>query len=152
MEMAEAAFAQHQPGPGLAPAPSSVRMAFLIAMPDPAHPHPYPPPHSHQHNFSTSSATDSGGRPSISSSSEKGKERDPSPTVFTRQVVDEDPELPYLEFGIAEVPVRPSGAESSTVENEQVCAEHSENESEDKRGNGRESSQALSGQPGRRTS
>lgn len=97
MELAEAAFAQNAHDAGARPA--SVRMAILIAMPDPAHPHPHPHPYPAPRSSSFSS-----GRPSTSS--EKGKERDSSSSNFMHRTIDEEPELPYLEFGIADVPVR----------------------------------------------
>lgn len=105
MELAEAAFAQNAHDSGASPA--SVRMAFLIAMPDPAHPHPHPYPAPRSSSFSS-------GRPSTSS--EKGKERDSSSSAFMHRTVDEEPELPYLEFGIADVPVRASRGDTAARE------------------------------------
>lgn len=105
MELAEAAFAQNAHETGERPA--SVRMAFLIAMPDPAHPHPHPYPAPRSSSFSS-------GRPSTSS--EKGKERDSSSSAFMHRTLDEEPELPYLEFGIADVPVRPPRGHTSACE------------------------------------
>lgn len=105
MELAEAAFAQNAHDSGASPA--SVRMAFLIAMPDPAHPHPHPYPAPRSSSFSS-------GRPSTSS--EKGKERDSSSSAFMHRTLDEEPELPYLEFGIADVPVRPPRGHTSACE------------------------------------
>jgi len=96
MELAEAAFNQNAHEAGHRPA--SVRMAFLIAMPDPAHPHPYPAPRS------------------SSFSSEKGKERNSSSSTFMHRPIDEEPELPYLEFGIADVPVRPPRRDAAASE------------------------------------
>lgn len=107
MELAEAAFAQNAHDAGARPA--SVRMAILIAMPDPAHPHPHPHPYPAPRSSSFSS-----GRPSTSS--EKGKERDSSSSNFMHRTLDEEPELPYLEFGIADVPVRPPRGDTSACE------------------------------------
>lgn len=80
--------------------PSAVRVAVLIAMPDPAHPTNI----NLQHDETRSQSSAASGS---TSSSNKGKTpaSSESETETTTPKPDEEPEIPYVEFGIADVPL-----------------------------------------------